>query len=312
MPQAGVGTSDAFLGQLLHMMTVQQQAMQLQQQQFQSFMEQQSNFQREMFEQQSRATRQKHKTDPQKFYGRAGEDLELWLFSIEEHLSSFAVERDSCDSRFVDMVVPFLGPDAMSWYRELKNILGDQPRTWFLFKQQIRVRFRESDFEFKLLSKLHDLQVTGTQHEYTSKFMLLLSQSSLELPEMVKRWLYQENLRPDTSSHISQNIPLTLQETIDHAQRFEDARKPSKFRQNQPQNQNQKGSGSTSTSTSASTRLDAAGSTKPNFRKSKPASGTSQPKVTGFVPTCHHCGVEGHIAPACPDRQQGGGGKPKN
>ncbi|KAE9299145.1 hypothetical protein PR003_g23071 [Phytophthora rubi] len=57
---------------------------------------------------------------------------------------------------------------------------------------------------------------------------------------MVKRWLYQQNLRPDTSSHISQNIPLTLLETIDHAQRFEDARKPSKFRQNQPQNHNQK------------------------------------------------------------------------
>lgn len=111
----------------------------------------------------------------------------------------------------------------MSWYRKFKNILGDQPRTWFLFKQQIRVRFRESDFEFKLLSKLHDLQVTGSQHEYTSKFMLLLSQSSLELPEMVKRWLYQQNLRPETSSHISQNIPFTLQETIDHAQRFERA-----------------------------------------------------------------------------------------
>ncbi|GMF49345.1 unnamed protein product [Phytophthora fragariaefolia] len=40
---ARVGTCDAFLGQLLHIRTVQQQAMQLQQQQFQSFMKQQSN-----------------------------------------------------------------------------------------------------------------------------------------------------------------------------------------------------------------------------------------------------------------------------
>ncbi|KAG1683003.1 hypothetical protein DVH05_009457 [Phytophthora capsici] len=311
MPQPGAGTNDGVMSQLLHMMAVQQQAMQFQQQQFQAFMEQQTTFQREMFEQQSRVARQKHKAEPPKFHGRAGEDLELWLFAIEEHLSSYARERDSCDSRFVDMVVPFLGPDAMSWYREFKNIVGDQPRTWFLFKQQIRVRFRESDFEFKLLSKLYDLQVSGTQHEYTSKFMLLLSQSSLEMPEMVKRWLYQQNLRADTSSHISQNIPLTLQETIDHAQRFEDARKPSKFRQNQTQNQNQKVSGSTSTSVPTSTATGA-NSAKSTVRKGKPASGTSPVKTPGFVPTCHSCGVEGHIAPACPDRQQGGAGKQKN
>ncbi|KAF4045355.1 hypothetical protein GN244_ATG02265 [Phytophthora infestans] len=140
-----------------------------------------------MFEQQSRVARQKYKTYPPKLQGRADEDLELWLFAKVEHLNGYAVERDSCDFRFVDMVVPFLGPDAMSWYRELKNILGDRPRTWFLFIQQIRVRFRDTDFEFKLLSKLHDLQITGTQQEYTSKVLLLLSQSSLELPEMMKR-----------------------------------------------------------------------------------------------------------------------------
>ncbi|KAG3234009.1 hypothetical protein PI124_g20933, partial [Phytophthora idaei] len=230
MPQAGAGMGDNAVSQLLQMMASQQQ-------QFQAFMEQQTTFQREMFEQQSRVTHQKYKADPPKFHGRADEDLELWLFAIKEHLSGYAREHDSCDSRFVDTVVPFLGPDAMSWYREFKNILGDRPRTWFLFKQQIRIRFRDSDFEFRLLSKLHDLQVTGTQQEYTSKFLLLLSQSSLELLEMIKRWFYQQYLRGDTSSHISQNVPPTLQETIEHAQRFEDARKPFKPRSNQNQNQ---------------------------------------------------------------------------
>ncbi|KAG2785514.1 hypothetical protein PC116_g19717 [Phytophthora cactorum] len=180
MPQAGAGMGDNAVSQLLQMMASQQQ-------QFQAFMEQQTTFQREMFEQQSRVTRQKYKADLPKFHGRADEDLKLWLFAIKEHLSGYARGRDSCDSRFVDMVAPFLGPDAMSWYREFEIILGDRPRTWFLFKQQIRIRFRDSDFEFRLLSKLHDLQVTGTQQEYTSKFLLLLSQPSLELLEMIKR-----------------------------------------------------------------------------------------------------------------------------
>ncbi|OWY90151.1 hypothetical protein PHMEG_00041850, partial [Phytophthora megakarya] len=81
-----------------------------------------------MFESQARANSQKQKADPPKFNGKSSEDLELWLFHIEEHFSVYATERDAPDSRFVDMVVPFLGTEAMSWYREFKNTLGDSPR----------------------------------------------------------------------------------------------------------------------------------------------------------------------------------------
>ncbi|GMF40888.1 unnamed protein product [Phytophthora fragariaefolia] len=174
--------------QIMQMMRMQQQAMQAQQQQFQAFMHQQALFQREMFESQARANTQKQKPDPPKFNGKSSEDLELWLFHIEEYLSAYASERNSPDSRFVDMVVPFLGPEAMSWYREFKNTLGDSPRVWAVFKQQIRLRFRDSDYDYNLLSKLHSLRVSGTQQDYTSNFMLLLSQLSIELPETVKRW----------------------------------------------------------------------------------------------------------------------------
>lgn len=58
--------------------------------------------------------------------------------------------------------------------------------------------------------------------------MLLLSQSSVEMLEIVKRWFYQQNLRADTSSYISQNIPTTLHESIKHVQRYEDARRPTR------------------------------------------------------------------------------------
>ncbi|KAG2852099.1 hypothetical protein PC129_g21280 [Phytophthora cactorum] len=67
----------------------------------------------------------------------------------------------------------------MSWYREFKQTLGESPRNWYVLKQQLRVRFRDSDFEFELLSRLYDLRASGTQQEYTAKFMILLSQSSL-------------------------------------------------------------------------------------------------------------------------------------
>eukprot|EP00644_Phytophthora_capsici_P006473 jgi/Phyca11/118323/e_gw1.36.512.1 len=151
----------------------------------------------------------------------------------------------------------------MSWNREFKTILGDEPRPWSLFKQQIRARFRDSDFEFKLLTKMYELRPTGSQQEYTMKFMQFMSQSSVEMPEVVKRWFYQQHLRPDTSAYVSQSIPETLKDTIEYAQRFEDARESSRQKPSIP-----------------------------------------------FVPTCHKCGVLGHISPDCPSRGTGAG--PKN
>ncbi|OWZ21350.1 hypothetical protein PHMEG_0004112 [Phytophthora megakarya] len=163
----------------------------------------------------------KQRAKPPKFMGKQDEDLELSIFQIEEHFAIYTVERDNNDLRFVNLVIPFLRPDVMSWYREFKASIGETPRTWTLFKEQIRSRFRDSDFEFKLLTNMYDLPATSTQQEYTSKFMLLLSQS-VDMPEVVKRWFYQQNLQ-----YFGDPPP----DNIEHAQRYEDARKPPKARQ---------------------------------------------------------------------------------
>ncbi|KAG3107419.1 hypothetical protein PI124_g12849 [Phytophthora idaei] len=78
---------------------------------------------------------------------------------------------------------------------------------------------------------MHDLQVSGTQQEYSTKFMQLLSMSSTDMPEIVKRWFYQQNLRAETNSYVSQNCPLTLKDTIERVQRFEDAHEAPKAKQ---------------------------------------------------------------------------------
>ncbi|GMF46857.1 unnamed protein product [Phytophthora fragariaefolia] len=143
---------------------------------------------------QARANRQKQKADPPKFHDRAEDDLELWLFHIEEHFAAYTVEMSRNDSRFVDMFVPFLGVDVMAWYREFKHAMGSSPRTWPLLKQQIRSRYRDNDYEFKILTKTHDLRVPTTQQEYTTKFTQLLSMSDISMPEIVKRWFYQQHM----------------------------------------------------------------------------------------------------------------------
>lgn len=59
-----------------------------------------------------------------------------------------------------------------------------------MLKQDIRVRFRDSNFEFKLSTKMYELQVAGTQQEHTSKLMLPLLQATVDMPEVGKHWLY--------------------------------------------------------------------------------------------------------------------------
>ncbi|KAF4149110.1 Aspartyl protease, partial [Phytophthora infestans] len=129
-----------------------------------------------------------------------------------------------CRFDFVDTIFGNLGPVAQTGYRDFKISLGDQPATWTIFKQRIRERFRDADFQHKMLSRLHNLRWSGSQQANTTKFLHLLSQLDCELPEVVKRWYYQQNLRSDTSAFVSQNVPSTLKEVIELAQRFEDFR----------------------------------------------------------------------------------------
>ncbi|KAE8904771.1 hypothetical protein PF005_g18343 [Phytophthora fragariae] len=134
--------------------------------------------------------------------------------------------------------------------------------------------------------------------------MLLLSQTTVEIPEVIKRWFYQQNLRPDTSSYICQNIPSSLQDTIEHAQRFEDARKPSKVRQQ---------AGNAGSTTQG--RLDG----RQQQGRSRSTGGTQHPRSSmapsqnpAAIPqevTCFTCGVKGHKSPECPTK---GTGAPKN
>ncbi|OWZ04313.1 LOW QUALITY PROTEIN: hypothetical protein PHMEG_00023808 [Phytophthora megakarya] len=162
-----------------------QESVQCQQQQVQQFMVQHASFQTEMFAQLSRANQKNQRANPPKFMGKSDEDLELWIFQIEEHFSGYSNVRVTIRGSLTSWF-HFFGPNVMSWYQELKASIGETPRRWTLFKEQIRSRFRDSDFEFKLLIKMYDLQATVMQQEYTSKFMLLLSQL-VDMPEVVKR-----------------------------------------------------------------------------------------------------------------------------
>ena len=166
----------------------------------------------------------------------------------------------------------------MVWYRDLRQTMGDNPIPWRLFVERLRERYRDQDFQYKLLGKMHDLRFQSLQQDYTSRFMQLLSQMDEEMPEVVKRWFYQQNIRAETSSFISQNSPVDLQETIACAQRFEDSR--------------------------TSTRSN------PTPSAGTGTTGKKGDKQEASKIICHNCNVPGHIAPNCP--LKGKGKTPKN
>lgn len=222
-PQAQVDPSAALQQMFQFVLHTQRQ----QQEQMATMFQQQVLFQQQWIQTPATAQRaHKKKGNPPTFNGQSNEDLELWIFSTEQYYSDCRQEMASASSDFVDMIFANLGAPAQTWYREFKLSLGDQPATWSVFKERIRERFRDCDFQFKVLSKLHSLHWTGSQQAYTTRFLQLLSQVDCELPDVVKRWFYQQNLRSDTSAFVSQNVPETLQQVIELAQRFEDARPP--------------------------------------------------------------------------------------
>ncbi|POM70320.1 Hypothetical protein PHPALM_13258 [Phytophthora palmivora] len=229
---------------LTQLMQFMMHSQQQQQAQMREMMAQQMSFQQQLLSQQTQSRLpQKKKGDPPTFQGNASEDLELWIFSTEQYYAQHREEMNRNTSEFVDTIFANLGTIAQTWFRDFKLSLGaEQPATWDLFKIKIRERFRDRDFQQKVLTKLHDLRWQGSQQEYTTKFLHLLSQLDEELPEPVKRWMYQHNLRSETSSFISQNVLDTLQATIELAQRFEDSRpaqpgrKPDIKKETKPQN----------------------------------------------------------------------------
>ncbi|KAJ8539116.1 hypothetical protein ON010_g12755 [Phytophthora cinnamomi] len=167
---------------------------------------------------------QKKKGNHPQFNGETNDDLQLWLFSTEQYYSNCDEEMHADSSEFVNTIFANMGPTAQTWYRDFKILLGEQPATWALFKQRIRECFREADYQHKLLTRIHNLRCSGSQQAYTTKFLHLLSQLDCELPEVVKRWYYQQNLRAETNAFVSQNVPTTLKQVIKLAERFEDSR----------------------------------------------------------------------------------------
>lgn len=296
--QPGFAVDNIAMQQLLAYLQQQQQVFQVQMtaqmQANQAQMQQtQAQFER-MLQIQGQGTSKKK--EPPIYEGKLNEDIELWIFATEEYYSNRRTLMEANTSEFVSLISSNLGTSVMNWYRAFATqcTATNIPRTWNLFKQQLRARYRPRDFEFNLRERLFDLKQIGTFHEYTTKFQDLLSQTELHITEMEKRFYFQNGLRSETQSKIKEHSPGTLAEAIEIASNFEFAHfsgKPVRATVRHT---------STPYATSAARK---------NFTPSKPSKATNEEKKPApkkWNPenvTCHTCGQKGHISPKCPQRK---------
>jgi hypothetical protein len=295
-PQA---SDAATLRQMFEFLAMTQQQ---QQQQFAQLMSQQAMFQQQMLQHQTVAHRQqKKKGNSPVFNGESSDDLELWIFRTEQYYADSHEDMALETSDFVNLIFANLGPAAQTWYRDFKMSLGQRPATWTLFKQRIRERFRDSDFQFKLLAKLNQLRWTGSQQTYTTKFLHLLSQLDEVLPDSVKRWFFQQNLRTETSAFVSQNVPTTFKDVMDLAQRFEDAR-PS-WSKKEPKEDKPKTRNGGHSNASSGFQPSSARERANTTSKSSGAFSYDRAAVT-----CTYCSREGHTENICRKKKREAGG----
>ncbi|KAF1333396.1 Retrovirus polyprotein, partial [Globisporangium splendens] len=269
-----------------------QAQMQAQMQQTQAQM-QQTHIQ---FEQMLLSQGGSRKKDPPVYEGKLSEDLELWIFATEEYYAAKRGLMEANSSDFVKMISSNLGKSVLNWYRTFSTQCETEGRhkTWALFKNQLRVRFRPRDFEYNLRERLFDLKQTGTIHEYVSKFQDLLSQTDLTISEMEKRFYFQNGLRSETAIRVKEMSPTTLLEVIEHTTNFEFAHfsgKPPK----PPTQRNATKSHNPFTSNS----------TKPKYQKKsvQKIGQVAHKNDWKKEAICNKCGIKGHIAPECKKKE---------
>lgn len=117
--------------------------------------------------------------DPPLYEGKVDEDVELWIFT-EDYYSNRRDKINAESSDFVEEITGNLGKSVQNWVRTIFAIecaAAEVPKTWALFKERLRQRYKSLDFEYNLRERMFELKQTGTTHEYMAKFQDLHSQA---------------------------------------------------------------------------------------------------------------------------------------
>jgi hypothetical protein len=160
---------------------------------------------------------------PATYNGTLEEDLELWIFMIEQYYADYYPLMQEDSAAFVTMVSCHFGSTVMNWYRQfsLDCERNGIAKSWTVVTNGLRKRFLPPDFEYMLREKLYNLEQKGSLHDYVSAFQDVLVQCRLPISPLELRFYFQSGLRAETAVHLRENHPETLEESIDIAMRYD-------------------------------------------------------------------------------------------
>ncbi|OWZ19109.1 hypothetical protein PHMEG_0006693 [Phytophthora megakarya] len=163
------------------------------------------------------------KSEPPLYHGSLNEDLELWFFATEQFYADYHRLMAEESVGFVTMVSCHLAPTPINWYRQFvaETNRAGTARTWENFKAALRTRFLPPDNEYALIEKLCKLTQMGPLHDYIGNFQNLLVQCQVPISPLELRFYFQQGLLPETSHHLKEHHPTTLDEAIALALRFD-------------------------------------------------------------------------------------------
>jgi hypothetical protein len=168
-------------------------------------------------------TSKPRRIEPPKYAGSINEDLELFLFQVEQFYADYDPSLRDTSPMFVSMVATFFEPTPMNVYRQFVSECESQGIvvTWPALKDRLRGRFTPPDFEFTLRERLCKLTQLASLHDYISEFMNILVQCKVPINPLDLRFYFQQGLRSETSQHLREHHPDNLDDTISIALRYD-------------------------------------------------------------------------------------------
>jgi len=216
---------------------------------------------------------------------------------------------------------------AMHWYLakiRAHNNIGVLWNDWAAFKTAVTIAFQPPNYQAYLRQQLERLRQTGSVRDYTTQFQNIIGQVE-DMGDMDQVTNYLRGLKPSTRTELSYRAPVTLEEAIGIATRFDTAMwgfsKPSNNNKSRSSNYNNNYNRSTPKDDGGPMPMDLSylgegkSRNRTHYQKNKYSNnknnnqhnnGNSKGSFKGKETkgNCFKCGKPGHYAKECRSQKQ--------
>ena len=247
------------------------------------------------------------------FSGARHESVTSWIFAIEAYFGFKAIDGDE---RKMQTATCALQKGAFEWFRMRQTNEATHIDAWNDFKVELTRAFRPVNHQQELRRELGRLRQTSDVLDYTFRFRTVVGQIE-GMSELDQMYAYVGGLKGRTREEVLYQMPETLQDAIDIAEKFDRARfGPGLFPRRRQDN-------------------DPRRNDPPRRTETTPRQENRYPqRVTRGVPPerltfaaaldedtkaaylrrglCFRCGEHGHLSRDCPTRRSENDERPKN